>query len=250
MKKKLYLTIAIFAFVLAAISSFSQTSEKISKAGTKGNVVFLAVTDGSKMLSEVNTLAAKAQKKYPKSEVISLDRTDKANASLVKKYGLAGVPLPVILVLAPNGAVGGGLQLKDATPDELVGLIPTKKQAQALLAFGDGKTAYIVLFKKSMKDKAGTIAECNKAVVDLGGKAVVLEVDLDDKTEAEFLSLLKPDFTATKTHVLVFNGKGQFTDELVTPVQSAALVAAARKVVKSGCAPGACGAGTSGCGTK
>jgi len=249
MKKNVKWIIAI-AFVLLATTSFSQTKEKIDKANAKGNAVFLTVTDGSKMLSEVKDMAIKAQKKYPKSEVIALDRSDKANAALVTKYGLSGAPLPLILVMASNGVVGGGLQLKDATPEALAGLIPTKKQAQALLAFSEGKTAYIVLYKKSMKDKASAIAECNKAASGLSGKAVVVDVDLDDKSEAEFLSLLKPEMTATNTHVLVFNGKGQFTGEFTAPVQSSALVASAKKVVKSGCAPGACGSGTSGCATK
>ncbi|MEI6748892.1 MAG: hypothetical protein WCM93_07005 [Bacteroidota bacterium] len=250
MKRNAKWIIAIIAFVMVASTGFSQTKEKIDKANAKGNAVFLVVTDGSKMLTEVKEMAGKAQKKYLKSEIVTLDRTDKANAALVTKYGLSGAPLPMILVMAPNGVVGGGKQLKDATPEELVGLIPTKKQSQALLAFSEGKTAYIVLYKKSMKDKASAIAECNKAAVGLSGKAVVVDVDLDDKSEAEFLSLLKPVMTATNTHVLVFNGKGQFTDEFTAPVQSPALITSAKKIVKSGCAPGACGSGTSGCGTK
>jgi len=249
MKMNFQWMMVIAAFVMISSTCFAQTKEKIDKAKTKGNVVFLAVTDGSKMLTEVNAMAAKSQKKYPKSEVINLDRTDKTNAALVTKYGLSGAPLPIILVIAPNGVVGGGLQLKDATPEELVGLIPTKKQAQALLAFSEGKPAYIVLYKKSMKDKANAVAECNKAAAGLG-KAVVVDVDLDDKSEAEFLKLLQPEMSATASHVLVFNAKGQFTDEFTAPVQSPALIASAKKVVKSGCAPGACGSGTSGCGTK
>lgn len=240
--------ITIFAFVLITTIGFSQTKDKIDKAKAKGNVVFLAVTDGSKMIMEAKDMAAKAQKKYPKSEVITLDRTDKANAALVTKYGMSGAPMPLILVMAPNGVIGGGLQLKDATAEELVGLIPTKKQAIALLAFSESKPAFIVLYKKSMKDKAQAMAECNKAAAGLSGKAVVVDVDLDDKSEAEFLSLLKPEMTATTSHVLVFNAKGQFSDEFKTPVQSAKLVTSARKVAKGGCCPG--GSGSSGCVTK
>jgi hypothetical protein len=250
MKKHAKWIVAIIAFVMIAQTSFSQTKEKIEKANAKGNAVFLAVTDGNIMLNEAKGMAIKAQKKYPKSEVIVLDRADKTNSALVTKYGLSGAPLPLILVMASNGVIGGGLTLKDATPEELVGLVPSKKQAQALLAFSEGKTAYIVLYRKSMKDKTNAVSECNKAAAALSGKAVVVDVDLDDKSEAGFLNLLKPEMTATNTHVLVFNGKGQFTGEFTAPVQSPALIASAKKIVKSGCAPGACGSGTSGCGTK
>ena len=250
MKMNFQWMMAIVAFMMISSTGFAQTKEKIDKANTKGNAVFLTVTDGSKMLSEVKEMAVKAQKKYPKSEVIMLDRADKTNAALVTKYGLSGAPLPLILVMASNGVVAGGLTIKDATPEDLVSLVPTKKQAQALLAFSESKSAYIVLYKKSMNDKSSAIAECNKAAAGLSGKAVVVDLDLDDKSEAEFLSLLKPEMTATNTHILVFNGKGQFTGEFTAPVQSPALIASAKKVVKSGCAPGACGAGTSGCGPK
>jgi hypothetical protein len=248
--KKIQSVMATIAFVLIALNCFSQTKEKIDKANAKGNVVFLAVTDGSRTLTEVKEMAVNAQKKFPKSEAIILDKSDKANAVLVNKYGLSGAPVPMILVVAPNGVVAGGYSLKQATPENLVELIPTKKQATALLAFSEGNTAFIVLYKKSMKDKSGAVAECKKAADGLSGKAVVVEVDLDDKSEVEFLSLLSPEMTATSTHILVFNGKGQFMDELIAPVQSSALIASSRKVVKSGCAPGACGSGSSGCGTK
>ena len=247
MKKNIQGMMAVIAFVLIAATGYSQTKEKIDKAQAKGNVVFLAVTDGSKLLPEVKEMAARAQKKYPKSEVINLDRTDKTNAALVTKYGLSGAALPMILVMAPNGAVGGGLQLKESTPEKLIGFIPTKKQSIALLAFSEGKPAFILLSKKPMKDKALALAECYKSAAGLVGKAVVVDIDLDDKSEAEFLSLLKPEMTASSTHVLVFNGKGQFSDEFTAPVQAAKLITSSRKVAKSSCCPGGTG---SGCGKK
>jgi len=248
MKMNIPLMWAFFAFVMIASTGFAQTKEKIEKANAKGNVVFLAVTDGVKLLAQTKEMADKAQKKYQKSEVITLDKSDKTNAALVSKYGLAGAHEPVILVIAPNGVVAGGSLLSRATPEDLVETIPTKKQAAALLAFSEGKPAFIVLFKKSMKDKAAAMEECRRATTGLNGKAVIVDIDLDDKKEAGFLDLLKPEMTATTTHVIVFNAKGQFTDELNTPFQSSALIAASKKVVKSGCAPGACG--SSGCGPK
>ncbi|HEX7410791.1 MAG TPA: hypothetical protein VF298_01495 [Bacteroidales bacterium] len=248
MKKNVPCLLAIAASLMITSTVFSQTKEKIGQANAKGKVVFLAVTDGKNKLPETMQLAALAQKKYPKSEVVSLDKSDKANAALVTKYGLAGTPAPLILVLAANGVAGGGYALKQATPENLVELIPTKNQAKALLAFSEGKPAFIVLYKKSMKDKAKAVEECNKAVAGLHGKASVVDVDLEDKTEAGFLSLLKPEMTATTTHILVFNAKGQFTDEYKTSAQASALITSSAKVIKSSCCPA--GSGSSGCAPK
>lgn len=250
MKNNVSWILAIAVSLMMTSTGFAQTKEKIDKAGTKGNVVFLAVTDGNVKLSETKAMAVKAQKKFPKSEVMTLDKSDKANAALVSKYGLSGAPAPLILVIASNGVVAGANLLKEATPEGLVETIPTKRQAEALLAFSEGKPAFIVLYKKSMKDKALAVEECKKATTGLGEKSTVVVVDLDDKSESEFLSLLKPDMKASTTTVLVFNGRGQFTDEFKAPVQSSRLIASSRKVVKSVCAPGACGSGSTGCGPK
>jgi len=233
----------LFAIVLIVSTGFTQTKDKLDIAVSKGNVVFLVVTDGVAKFSEANEIVTRAQKQYPKSEVITLDRLDQSNTTLVSKFGLAGATTPIILVVAANGVVTGGYVLGEASPEKLVDAIPTKKQADALLAFSEGKTAFIVLYKKSMIDKSAVIDECRKAAMGLNAKAVVVEVDLEDKNEVGFLSLLKPEMAATSTHVLVFNAKGQFTGEFQSPVASSDLVATSRKVLSSGCAPG----GGSGC---
>ncbi|HNX89217.1 MAG TPA: hypothetical protein PK796_07475 [Bacteroidales bacterium] len=236
----------IMVMVFIVQPCFSQTKEKIDQANAKGKVVFLAVTNGNVKLNEVRKVAQSAQKKFPASEVITFDKSDKSNAALVTKYGLLGAPVPIILVIAPNGAVGGGFTLDKATPESLVKLIPTKKQATALLAFSEGKAAFIVLSKKSMKDKTPAVAECKKALSAIGGRGVIIDLDLGDKTESKFVDLLDPDMSATSSHIMVFNGKGQFTGEFSAPVQSKDLVASSKKVVSS-CCPSGSGAG---CGKK
>jgi len=191
----------------------------------------------------------KAKKSYPKSEVLTLDRSDKTNAEIVKKYSLAGSQTPLILVVASNGVVSGGYLKSQATAENLIASIPTKRQAEALLGFSQNKPVFVVVSKKSMKDKTTAIEECKKACTALKGNAVVVDVNLDDKSEASFIKLLNPDLTATKTNVLVFNGKGQFSSKYESPFESASLAASATKVIKSGgCCPG--GSNSGGCGKK
>ena len=177
---------------------------------------------------------------YPKSAVITMDRSDKANAALVKKYGLSGSITPMILVIAANGVVTDGYPKGQATPTKLVESIPTKRQSEALLGFDQKKPVFVVMFKKSMTDKTAVVDECKKAVATLGGKAVVVEVDLDDKSESAFIALLNPKLPVTKTIVHVFNNKGQFISKLAMPLQSAALVTAARTTPKECCPGGNC----------
>lgn len=237
MKKNLgILLVAVMLFLSQSI--FGQLSADIDKQNKKGNVVFLVVTDGGTDLAPTKEIALKAKKSYSKSEVLTMDKSDKANTELVKKYSLAGSQTPLILVVASNGVVTGGYSKDQATSENLVAAIPTKKQAEALLGFSQNKPVFVVVSKKSMKDKTTLIEECKKACTELNGNAVVVDVNLDDKTEASFIKLLNPDLAATKTNVLVFNSKGQFSSKFEAPVKSADLTASAKKVSGGGCCPG------------
>jgi hypothetical protein len=246
MKKNLsILLVAVMLFLTQ--TGFGQLKSDIEKQNKKGNAVFLVVTDGGTDLASTKEIALNAKKSYTKSEVLTMDRSDKANSDLVQKYSLAGSQTPLILVVASNGVVSGGYLKSDATAEKLIAAIPTKKQAEALLAFSQNKSALVLVSKKSMKDKAAAIEECKKACTTLKGNAVVVDVNLEDKSEASFIKLLNPDLTASKTNVLVFNGKGQFTSKFEAPLQSTDIATSATKVIKSSCCPGG---NSGGCGKK
>ncbi len=216
----------------------AQVSVEIANQNKKGNAVFLVVTNGGIDLPATREIALKANKLYPKSSVITLDKSDKANAELVKKYGLSGSATPMIMVIASNGVVTDGYPKNEATPQKLVEGIPTKRQSEALLGFDQKKPVFVVMYKKNFTDRATVTDACKKAALALNGKAVVVEVDLDDKAEAEFIKLLNPDLPVTKTIVHVFNSKGQFTSDFSAPIKTDALVAAAKKTQTACCPPG------------
>lgn len=237
MKKHMgFLVVAVM--LLLAQSSFGQLASDIAKQNKKGNAVFLVVTDGGTDLASTKEIALKAKKSYSKSEVLTLDRSDKANAELVKKYSLTGSQVPLILVVASNGVATGGFIKSQATAEGLVAAIPTKRQAEALLSFDQNKPVFVVVSKKSMKDKATVMEECKKACTELNGNANIVDVNLEDKAEASFIKLLNPDLAATKTNVMVFNGKGQFSSKFEAPLTSADLATSAKKAPSGGCCPG------------
>lgn len=244
MKKTILLISTIFVSIIFSTSIDAQTFEKISKATKKGNAIFLVVTDGSEKMTEALKIANDAKQKASNIEVIKLDRQNKENTELVRKYGLSGINLPLILVMKDD-VISAGFPLAQANTENLIGAIPTKKQVQVLQAFNDGKSVFVVVSRKSMIDKPVTIAQCEETVSLLNEKAVIVDLDLDDKTEASFIKSLKPDLNASRTNVFVFNGKGKFNGKLQAPVRSTQLLATANKVAKSGC----CAGGSSkGCG--
>ena len=241
------LSVFIICTLFAMANIFAQSAKSdLEKAQKSGKSIYLVVTDkAAKGADALEKIANDANKKSKNTAVIKLDRDDKANADLVSKYRLAGAPLPLVLVVASNGVVSGSIDYANATTEKLISFLPSKTQADVLLGFENGKAALIVCGKKNAKDKEAIETECKNAMTSLGNKATQVFVDVDSKDEANFLALIKPDLT--KTTVLVFNGKGQYTGTLEATAKSKDLVASVNKKMGGGCCPGG-KSSSSGCG--
>lgn len=237
--KKLIISVAIFlAVTYFSISTNAQVKSEIEKANKAGKIVFLVVTDGDNGLAKAKTIAEKAKTLYSKSSVAFLDRKSKTNSELVKKYRLSGAPVPLVLVIATNGYVAGGTPTKEGTAEELIKMIPTPKQAELIKAFNEGKSAFVVISKKSIKDKSNALDECNNASKQMNNKAVVISIDLEDKTEESFLNKLNINRKDANAKVLVFNSQGQLMNMMSESIKASDLVQAANKKAGGCCPPG------------
>jgi len=222
--------------------------ETLAKAVKETNSVFLVVTDPNKTdIDKALEIAARANLSVKKSVVATMDRDDASNKNLVTEYGLAGAPLPILLVISPKGILSGGYLLKDATSDLLVKLIPSPKQDEVLMALNNKKSVFIVAAKNTFTDKAKAIENCKSAVTLNGNKSEFVEIDLSDTKEKSFLELLKVNTASTSTATVVLNSKGQIAGTFYESKDAASLVVLANKVVSSSCCPS--GSGKS-CGPK
>jgi Mrp family chromosome partitioning ATPase len=224
-------------------STLSTVAEALAKAVKDENSVFLVVTDSNKTdINKALEIAAKANSSVKKSVVIKLDRGDKNNKDLVTKYGLAGAPLPVLLVISPKGNLAGGYLLIDASVDVLVKQVPTPKQDEVLSIINNKKSVFIVASKSSFTDKEKVIENCKAAIAQNGNKTELIEIDLSDAKEKPFLDLLKVNTATTTTVTIVLNSKGQANGTFYEPKDAASLVTLANKVASSCCSNGkSCG---------
>lgn len=214
-------------------------TETIVKAEKDANSVFLVVTDSNKTdIKKALEIAATANLSVKKSVVVTMDREDKSNKDIVTKYGLAGAPLPILLVISPKGILAGGYLLKDATTELLIKLIPSPKQDEVLLALNNKKSVLIVAAKSTFTDKEKAIENCKAAVTLNGNKTELVEIDLSDTKEKSFLELLKVNTGTTSTVTVVVNTKGQINGTYYELKDAASLVTAANKVASSCCPAG------------
>lgn len=232
--------IALFiGLMVLASAAMASVKSDIETATKEGNSVFLVVTDPNTTgTDKAMEIATQAKAGLSKSVVVKMNRSDAENSELVTKYRLTGAPLPLILVIASNGIVTGGFLLNQATPEVLVKAVPSPKKAYVLKTLSDGKSVFLVVTGKSMKEKSSVLNTCQQACIEMQNNARMIEVSLDDPKEAQFLTELKVDKTAQEAMTYVINSQGQITGAFNDDVNSTTLVASAKKVAASGCCPG------------
>lgn len=224
----------------------SKIQSELDKAKKEGKAVFVVVTgSGTDDTDKATTIAKGANSIYKNAAVVQMDRDDASNAALVTEWRLAGAPLPLVLVVSPKGQLTGAMVLAQATAENLAALVPSPRLEDVYAAIGASKTALVVFTKKSLNDRTEVLKVCKDAVSKLNNKAVIVEVDMDDNKEVNFMNQLRIDKSAMASTTLVINSQGQVAGTSTTIPDAAKLVAAANTPVKGECGPGC---GPAGCG--
>jgi len=240
--------VGICMFVaLTSTQLLATTAEELEKAASKGKTVFLVVTEPTVNGTEAaRELARTAGKQVKNSTVIELNRIDQANAALVTKYRLTAAPVPLILVIARNGAIAGGLPAASVTSEQLVKMAPTAKKAEVLKAVQDGQSVLITAASKGMLMETSVSSACATACGQMQGKCTSIKINLDDDDELPFLNELKINPQSREPVTVVINAQGQVTGSFAGGVEVGNLVQAATKKA-GGCCPSG-GASSSSCG--
>lgn len=221
--------------------SNSKIQADLEKAKKEGKAVFVVVTGtGVTETDKATTIAKGANAIYKNSAVVQLDRDDAANSQLVAEWRLSGAPLPLVLVVSPRGQLSGGMVLAQATAENLAALIPSPKLEEVQTAISTSKPVLVVFTKKSMSDRTEVLQEVKNAVTKLKNNAVIVEVDMDDTKEVNFMNQLRIDKASKVSTTLVINAQGQVAGTSTSVPDAEKLASAATAPVKSGCGPG-CG---------
>ncbi|MEO0249812.1 MAG: hypothetical protein ABIN58_09840, partial [candidate division WOR-3 bacterium] len=139
-----------------------------------------------------------------RADFISVDVDDPAQQDVVSRYGADRSPIPLTLVIAPNGAVSAGFpnEIKKTDFSEVFvsdGLAATLKvlQSQKLAA-----VCVQGLRTKHNKTSFATAEEL-KADPALGGAVEIVKVDPSDRSEANFMKMCQVDTRSTDAQLLV-----------------------------------------------
>jgi hypothetical protein len=226
---------------LSSLKSTSNIKAVLDNAKKTGKALFVVVTGKDAIgTTKALTIAKSANVIYKNAFVVQLNRDDAANAKLVAEWRLESAPVPLILVISSKGNPTGGYVLAQATAENVAALVPSPKLESVNEAIASGKPAFIVFTKKSMTDRAKVLKICKDAVSKLNNNAEIIEVDMEDSKEANFVTQLQINKSSKESITYVINKQGQLAGTSTTEPDAAKLAKAATAVVAGGCGAG-CG---------
>ncbi len=176
---------------------------------------------------------------------VAVQVTDPAESALVEKFGLNRAPMPLVLAIAPSGAVTGGFPMH-CNEEDLLDAFVSPAAEQTMKALQDGKVVLLCVQNPSTQQNE----EARKGVDAFQGdprfRTASMRVMLDprDAAEVSFLSDLQVDPDVAVATTLLLVPPGSIIASLEGATTKEDFLAALRNAPS--CGPGGCG--PSGCG--
>jgi len=218
----LVISFLFFSYTLPAQENIAPktAAEAISLARNTGRYLFLLFykdKDGS-----FNTMKGTIEEfEKESSKKIMIYRASTANEQekdVATKYGILKAPLPIVLSLAPNGAVTGGFP-KEVSKQQLAGCLVPELTTRILKPLQEGKIVLVLLQNKNTKYnmKSAKAAGDFSDEPQLKGYVEIIMADPGDAKNKEFISQIKLDENKNEAAVVflvppgtiagVFSGK-------------------------------------------
>jgi hypothetical protein len=208
--------------------------------------VFFSKEDGDQTVAMREVFDKAMEKVADRAQSIAVNVTDVSEKSIVDKFDLSRAPMPLVLAIAPNGAITGGF-LTRFKEQELLDAFATPATEKVMKPLQDGKLVFVCVQneKTASNDAALQGVRDFKADVRFASATEIVTLDPSDTKEAEFLTDLQVP-SDTKEAVTVFVvPPGQAIAKIEGATDKEALVELLSKA-NTGCGPGGCGPG--GCG--
>ena len=186
---------------------------------------------------------AAAAKLTPAAKSVAVDRSAPGEKELVEKLGLQTAPMPMVLAIAPNGAVTGGIKGSELTEQKLRDAVASPALQQCLKAIQDGQLVVVCLQNGKTKANDAAMKGVNEIKADgwFSESTEVVKVDPSDPKEAKLVAQLKVDPKTTKPVTVVLAPPGVLVTRIDGATSKEGLKAAFKKAAE-GCSgsPGCC----------
>ncbi|MHC4505278.1 MAG: hypothetical protein ACYTFI_18395 [Planctomycetota bacterium] len=210
--------------------------DRAAKAG-KYLFVFFRRDDGERTRKMRGVFDAALKKLADRAESVAIDVADSSEKGIVKRFGVDRAPMPLVLVLAPNGAVTGGFPVR-FEEKQLTEAFVGPSTAKVLKGLQDGKIVLVCLQNAQTKSNALAMRGVKDFAADAEYAKTTEVVTLDpaDAAEAKFLGQIRVDPKASEATTVLLAPPGTIVGKFKGATDKGKLVAAL-KACGAGCGP-------------
>lgn len=193
------------------------------------------------------TIESAMAKMRDSAQWVAVNRGAQAEKGLVDKYRLASAPMPLVLVVAPNGAVTSGLVGPQVTDEALQNALASPSMQKCLKALQEGKLVFLCAQNKATKSNEAAMKGVNdfKADARFAQFTEIVQVDPTDAAEGKFLGQLQIEPKTEEAVTAFLAPPGAVIAKYKGATDKNTLVTAAMAAASGGCGPSGCG--PSGC---
>jgi hypothetical protein len=222
----------------------------MKRAADSGKYLFLffSKTDDDQTLAMRKVFDKAMEKVADRAQWIAISATDPSEKAIVDKFDVTRAPMPLVLAMAPNGAITGGFPAK-CEEQQLLDAFATPGTEKVMKPIQDGKLVFVCVHNDKTKSNDAAM----QGVRDFKNDArfvhatEIVTLDPADKKEAGFLTALRVSADTPVAVTVFVVPPGQAIGKWEGATNKDALVELLSKA-NTGCDPGGCGPG--GCAPK
>ena len=194
------------------------------------------------------SLEAAAAKIADKAMSVTVDINSPAEKEIVAKFRVQNAPMPLVLAIAPNGAITGSYQGESSEQGMLEKMVSPGLQ-NCLKPLQEGKLAFLCVQNKTTKSNEAAMKGVNdfKADVRFAKFTEIVAIDPSDAAEKAFFEKLQIDPKADEALTVFLAPPGAMVAKVKGATNKEALISALQAATAGGCGPGSAGCGPKGC---
>lgn len=238
----------------AALATDTAALDQVLQQAAQANrFVYITFTDGTDETVQAPTQAMAqtcktfCQTKKGRAEARIYDRNAEAAQAIVARYGLAQAPMPLMLVIAPNGAVTGGIPQR-VTPQQLEMAFVSRGNMETMKNLQKGQLVFVAVRGKATTGNAEADAGLAQFGKIAGFAPTIVTIDPADGEEGFFLGQLQVDPKTKQAVTLMLAPPGNLIQRFDGGFTGQQVVQAIQQARGGGCTDPGCGDAS--CGSK
>lgn len=176
-----------------------------------------------------------------KADSVEVNVTASSEKAIVDKFGLGRAPMPLVLAIAPNGAITGGFPTQ-VDKAKLLDAFASPCTAECMMQLQENKLVFVCVQNEDTKLNDDALKGVREFQADarFAQATKIVMLDPADTVEAGFLKDLQID-PATETAVTVFLAPPGMPVAMYEGATSKDELVATLEKASSACGPGGCG---------